>query len=60
MRKVSFYVICLALMLCFWAMLKYLIKGISPDFGDGFFVGMSLTIFLAFVAEKLGYKEPRY
>ena len=46
MRKISFYVVCLALMLCFWALLKYLVKSISEDFGDGFFVGVFLTVYL--------------
>lgn len=60
MRTFLFYAICTVLLLIFAALIKVVVTGVSADFGYGFVAGGALIVVLGIVAEKLGYKEPRY
>jgi hypothetical protein len=60
MRTVISYVLCTVLFLAACWLIKLVITGISPHFGYGFASGAFVTVLLVFIAEKLGYKEPRY
>jgi hypothetical protein len=60
MRKVLFYPICLVLFIgAMWGIKTFLIS-LTPDFRNGFVLGMVLMVALVFMAEKLGFKEPTY
>jgi hypothetical protein len=39
-------------MIGFWYFCKYLITGVSEQFGDGVFVGSMITIVLFYIAER--------
>lgn len=60
MRKVIFYAVCIALMLGFWWLIKFLVIGISSDFGIGFFSGIAMMAVLYYAAERLGIRETYY
>lgn len=52
MRYLIYIAICTAGMTGFWYLIRFLILGVSEDFGDGFFIGCALTTVLVFLAEK--------
>lgn len=60
MRKVIFYAVCIALMLGVWWLIRFLVVGISPDFGHGYFVGIAMMAILYYAAERLGIRETHY
>lgn len=52
MRKLFYFSFCIAGMTGFWYFCKYLITGVSEQFGDGVFVGSMITIVLFYIAER--------
>lgn len=52
MRAIVYFLLCTAGMVGFWYLIRFLILGVSEDFGDGFFIGCALTTVLVFLAEK--------
>jgi hypothetical protein len=53
MRRIIAYALCIAGMVAFWYFCKFLVIGISADFGSGVFVGVFLTAFLIWAAERV-------
>ena len=60
MRKLIFYGLCIALMLGYWWLIKFLVVGISTDFGIGFVSGIGLMAILYYAAERIGIRETHY
>lgn len=60
MRKMIFYAVCIALMLGVWWLIKFMVVGISADFGIGFVAGIALMAVLYYAAERLGVRETHY
>ncbi len=53
MIRLIYFALCAAGMVAFWYFCKFLVVGISEDFGSGVFVGVFLTIFLIWAAERV-------
>lgn len=57
MRTVVYYALCTAGMIGFYYLVRFFITGISPDFGNGFFVGAVLAGALVFLGTHLEHKD---
>jgi len=53
MRRFLYFAFCIAGMIGFFFVVKFLVTDISEGFGDGLFVGVFLTIFLTWAAERV-------
>jgi hypothetical protein len=53
MRRFLAYAFCIAGMIGFFFVIKFLVTGISEGFGDGLFTGVFLTIILMWGAERV-------
>lgn len=52
--------ICIVLLLAFLLVVRFMITGISEDYGTGFVTGIFFMAGLFFLAEKIGLSRPRY
>jgi hypothetical protein len=59
-RNIIFYVFCFAALGLYVLVCKFLVYGVSQEFGWGVGVGFGLALALAYFAELAGLKEPRY
>lgn len=51
--RLIYFALCATGMVAFWYFCKFLVVGISDDFGSGVFVGVFLTVFLIWAAERV-------
>ena len=54
MRKLFYFTFCTAGMIGFWYFVKFMVTGISERFGDGFFCGVFMIVFLMWFLERVG------
>lgn len=52
--------ICILCLLVFLLAVRWMIVGISEDYGTGFVTGIFFMAGLFFLAEKIGLSRPRY
>ncbi len=60
MQKLVFYALCIVLMLGVWWLIKFLVVGVTRDFGIGFVAGIAMMAILYYAAERLGVRETHY
>jgi hypothetical protein len=54
MRKLFYVLFCFGGMTAFWYFIKFMVTGISPQFGDGFFCGVAMFVIIMWLCERLG------
>lgn len=52
--------LCVTAIAAYYALCRFLIYAVSPDFGMGVGTGFTLAVLLYFLAEKSGLRETRY
>lgn len=53
MLRAIYFALCIIGMVAFWYFCRFLVVGVSDDFGSGVFVGVFLTVFLIWAAERV-------
>lgn len=60
MRRIFYFVACIAILITFWLVIRNLITGYGEQFGDGFSLGVGITVLLYFTAERIGFRQTHY
>lgn len=53
MRKLVFVTLCILGMTGFWFLVKFMVTGVSAQFGHGFFAGIALFVIMFWIGERL-------
>jgi hypothetical protein len=54
MLRLFYVTFCIAGMVGFWFLTKFLVTGITPEFGQGFGAGIAFIVILLWLGEKVG------